>query len=96
LQTSAAEWGPRSALNLPALATTVGALAAALERLAGPQASALLDWQPDARIAAIVNGWPSCFAAERAQRLGLRPDASVDALLHAYITDHPDAFRIRP
>jgi len=96
LQTSAAEWGPRSALNLPALATTVGALAAALERLAGPQASALLDWQPDARIAAIVSGWPSCFAAERAQRLGLRPDASVDALLHAYVADHPDAFRIRP
>lgn len=94
LQTNAEAWGLRTALNLPALATTVGELAAALERFAGPEARNLLDWQPDARIAAIVSGWPSCFEAERARRLGLLPDASVDALLRAYTTDHPEAVRL--
>ena len=88
---SAAEWGPRAAVNLPALATTVGEIAAALERLAGPAATALLDWAPDARIAGIVGAWPSRFEAHRAAALGLQPDASVDALLHAYVQDHPEA-----
>jgi len=91
---SADAWGPRAAVNLPALATTVGAIAAALERLAGPAATALLDWVPDPRIAAIVGAWPSHFEARRAAALGLQPDADVDALLRAYVQDHPDAVRL--
>ena len=91
LQASEAEWGPRTAVNLPALATTVGEIAAALARLAGPAATGLLDWQADARIAAVVGGWPSRFNAARARGLGLLPDASVDALLQAYVQDHPEA-----
>jgi len=91
LQTSDSQWGPRTALNLPALATTVGEIAAALARLAGPAATALLDWQRDERIAAIVGGWPSRFDAARARGLGLLPDDSVDALLQAYGRDHPEA-----
>lgn len=94
LHTHPADWGPRTALNLPALSTTVGELAAALERLAGPQAGRLLDWQPDERIAAIVNSWPSHFHTERAHRLGLRADTSVDALLRSYVADHPEAVRL--
>ncbi len=91
LQASEGEWGPRTAVNLPALSTTVGELAAALQRLAGPAAAELLDWQLDERITAIVGGWPSRFDAARARALGLLPDASVDALLQAYVRDYPDA-----
>ncbi len=94
LTTDEATWGPRTALNLPALSTTVGDIAAALQRLAGPAATALLDWRPDARIAAIVGGWPSRFDAARARGLGLLPDASIDALLAEYVHDHPDAVRL--
>lgn len=94
LQAGTAEWGPRSALNLPALSTTVGELAAALQRLAGPEATALLDWQPDARIKAIVGGWPSRFHTARAAALGLAPDPGVDALLQAYVADAPQAVRL--
>lgn len=94
LETGEADWGPRTALNLPALSTTVGEIAAALERLAGPAATALLDWQPDARIAAIVGGWPSRFDAARARGLGLLPDPTVDALLQSYVSDHPEAVRL--
>lgn len=84
-QTSAPHWGARTAVNLPALSTTVGDMAQALARVGGPAAAGLLDWQPDARVAAIVGGWPSRFNAQRAQQLGLQPDASVDALLQDYL-----------
>lgn len=91
LTTSGCVWGPRSALNLPALSTTVGDIAAALERAAGPAALALLDWQPDERVAAIVGAWPSRFDAARARGLGLLPDASVDAIVAQYLRDHANA-----
>ncbi len=85
VQTTQQAWGPRTALNFPALSTTVGDIVQALERLAGSQTSALLDWVPDARIAAIVGGWPHQFDATRAQTLGLLGDASIDALIQEYI-----------
>ena len=91
LQAPAAAWGTRTALNLPALSTRVGDIAAALGRLAGPAATQLLDWQPDARIATIVGGWPSRFDAARARGLGLLPDPSIDALLQDYVQAHPEA-----
>ncbi|HSI56395.1 MAG TPA: NAD-dependent epimerase, partial [Ideonella sp.] len=62
-----------------------------LGRLAGPAATQLLDWQPDARIATIVGGWPSRFDAARARGLGLLPDPSIDALLQDYVQAHPEA-----
>lgn len=94
LTTGADAWGPRSALNLPALSTTVGELADALGRVAGPPALALLDWQPDGRIADIVGAWPSRFDAARARGLGLLPDASVDALVAQYVREHRDAVHL--
>lgn len=94
LTTGAEAWGPRTALNLPALSTTVGEIAAALGRVAGPAALALLDWQIDARITSIVGGWPSVLDAARARQLGLVPDASVDALVAQYVRAHGDAIRL--
>ncbi|MBQ0931819.1 NAD-dependent epimerase/dehydratase family protein [Ideonella sp. 4Y16] len=85
------DWGPRTALNLPALSTTVGEIAGALGRLAGPAALALLDWVPDARIGAIVSAWPSRFDTARAHALGLSPDASVDELLAQYVRENRSA-----
>lgn len=79
------QWGPRTAVNLPALSTTVGEIAQALARTAGADTAQLLDWTADTRIASIVGGWPSRFNAQRAHDLGLRADSSVDALLQDYI-----------
>lgn len=94
LTTGAEAWGPRTALNLPALSTTVGDIAAALGRVAGPAALDLLDWQPDERVAAIVGAWPSRFDATRARGLGLLPDASVDALVAQYVREYRDAIHL--
>lgn len=95
LQAPAADWGPPTAVNLPAISTTVGAMAQALAELAGPEAAGLLDWQPDARITALVGGWPARFHPARALALGLQPDADVAELLRTYAADHPEAL-MRP
>ena len=85
IQTDSDEWGARTAVNLPALSTTVGDMAKALERVAGESAVRLLDWIPDPRIEAIVGGWPPHFNSQRAKKLGLQADTSIDALLQEYI-----------
>jgi len=88
---SASEWGGHTAVNLPGLTITVGEMVAALERVAGKQASALIDWQPDAQIARIVTSWPRRVAAKRAERLGLAADASFEAILREYVRENPQA-----
>jgi nucleoside-diphosphate-sugar epimerase len=88
---SAAEWGARTAMNLPALTTTVREMAAALGRVAGPEAEGLIDWEPDPRIGSIVTSWPSRIHAARAEALGLRADESFDAILHGYLRENPQA-----
>ena len=93
-QASDAEWGQRTAINLPSLTTTVGAMAAALERVAGPQASALLDWQPDPAIEKLVRSWPGEVAWDRARGLGLANDASFEAIVREYIEENPQAVRL--
>jgi len=85
---SAAEWGARTAINLPALTTTVREMAQALERIAGKDATGLIDWEPDAAIAKIVTSWPSRIHAARAEALGLKADASFDAILRDYVREN--------
>lgn len=91
---SAAEWGARTAVNLPALTTTVGEMAQALERVAGKEATALIDWEPDAQIAKIITSWPSRFAPKRAQALGLAADESFEAILRDYVRENPQAVKL--
>lgn len=90
-EVSEARWGPRTAMNLPSLATTVGEMAAALGRVAGAQAVALLDRTPDAAIARIVKTWPGRFNAARAKALGLKADADFDSVIRDYVRENPDA-----
>ena len=91
---SASEWGSRTAVNLPALTTTVREMAAALERVAGPQASALIDWQPDPLIQKMITSWPSRFHPARANQLGLQADASFEAIVRAYVAENPAAVKM--
>ncbi|MGI8870368.1 MAG: D-erythronate dehydrogenase [Mycobacteriales bacterium] len=79
--TSDAAWGGRTAVNLPALSVTVGEMVAALERAAGPEATALIDWSPDADIVRIVETWAPRVRADRAARLGLNPDPDFDSII---------------
>ena len=80
-------WGGRSAVNLPALTVTVTDMVAALERVAGPAASALIDWVPDPAVAGIVASWPARFRADRAVRLGLAPDPDFDSVIKMHLAE---------
>lgn len=85
------QWGPRTGLNLPALTTTPSEMAAALERVAGTAATALIDWIPDAAIGNIVNTWPARIHSVRASGLGLLPDESFEDIIRDYIRETPYA-----
>lgn len=93
-EASDAEWGPRIALNLPSLATTVGDMAAALGRVAGSAATDLLDRTPDPAIARIVRTWPGRFDWTRARALGLHADESFDQVIRDYVRESPDAVKL--
>ena len=80
-------WGGRSAVTLPALTVTVGDMVAALERVAGAEVSALIDWVPDPAVARLVTSWPARIRADRAQRLGLAPDPDFDSIIRTHRTE---------
>ncbi|MDO8458092.1 MAG: NAD-dependent epimerase/dehydratase family protein [Burkholderiaceae bacterium] len=87
-------WGPRTGMNLPALTTTPGEMAAALERVAGAAATALIDWTPDPAIRDIVKTWPARIHAARACGLGLLPEESFDDIVQEYIRENPYAVKL--
>ncbi|HUK71581.1 MAG TPA: hypothetical protein VLW50_22910 [Streptosporangiaceae bacterium] len=80
-------WGGRSAVNLPALTVTVADMVAALERVAGAEVSALIDWAPDPVVAGIVTSWPARFRADRAARLGLTPDPDFERVINLHLAE---------
>jgi nucleoside-diphosphate-sugar epimerase len=83
-------WGGRSAVTLPALTVTVADMVAALERVGGPEASALIDWVPDPAVARLVASWPARIRADRAERLGLAPDPDFGSIIGMYLAEARD------
>jgi D-erythronate 2-dehydrogenase len=79
--------GHQRNLTMPGLAATVGEEIAALERVAGPAAVALIRRAPDATIARIVAGWPKAFEARRAMLLGFAGETSFDEIIRVHIED---------
>ena len=84
-------WGPRSALNLPAVHTTVGEMAQTLRQVAGEQVHSLLDWAIDPAIERIVKGWPTRIASPRARALGMTPNENFKEIVRMHMQEnHPD------
>jgi nucleoside-diphosphate-sugar epimerase len=81
---SSAEWGSPTAVNLPALTTTVADMVAALAEVAGEAVTRHIQWQPDPQIAAVVGSWPARFDTARAQRLGLSPEPDFETIIRRY------------
>lgn len=92
-QASDRDWGPLTAMNLPAMTTQVGAMADALKNIAGDAYHALLKWQLDTKIEQIVQTWPARIASPRAHALGLQADTDFSTIVRAYISENPDAVR---
>ncbi len=86
-EASAESLGGRLALNLPSLNVTVAEMLAALEAVAGKAVRERVSFARDERIAGIVSRWPAGATARRAQRLGLKADASFEDIVRQYIDD---------
>jgi D-erythronate 2-dehydrogenase len=83
-------WGSRTAMNLPALATTPRSMAGAMDRVVGYAASDLIDWTDDPVIGAIVRSWPASIDTPRANALGLSPEASFDDIVREYLDNESE------
>lgn len=84
------QMGPRRGLSLPGTAATVGEQIAALERIAGPKATALIKREPDDTIMSIVANWPRSFDPVRARALGFEAEPDMDTIIRVYIEDEMD------
>ncbi len=82
-----AELGWRRNLTMPGYSATVAEQIAALTRVAGPKAAALIRRERDPKIDAIVAGWPRDFNADRALALGFRAESSFDDIIRVHIED---------
>jgi D-erythronate 2-dehydrogenase len=87
-QSSDEAWGPLTALNLPALPTTVGDMADTLLRVAGAEVHSRLSWKIDPVIEKIVSCWPTRITSPRARALGMVPNASFEEIVRAHIAEN--------
>jgi D-erythronate 2-dehydrogenase len=94
-EVSSETWGPLNAMNLPALCTSVGEMATALERVAGKAATDLLDWTPDPAILKLVNTWPGNVSSTRSNGLGLHADTDFETIIRDYIRENPEAIKLK-
>jgi D-erythronate 2-dehydrogenase len=74
-------------VNLPGLSVTIAEMAAALERVAGPEVSGRIRWERDPRIERMVMGWPGRVDTTRATDLGFPADESLDEIIRAHIAE---------
>jgi nucleoside-diphosphate-sugar epimerase len=73
-------------INPPGATVTVAELLAALDAVS-PGASALVDREPDAAIARIVESWPAAFETTRARALGFTPQEPLATLVRAFVAE---------
>jgi len=71
----------------PGLTVTIGEIVEALDRAGGEEAIQHLKWEPDLNIINIVGGWPGGFESVRGRELGFQSDASIDAIIQAFVED---------
>lgn len=77
----------RRALNLPGVSCTVEEQIEALRDVAGNDAVALIQHQPDPAIMKIVEGWPRNFDPQRAIDLGFVAEPDFASIIKVYIED---------
>jgi nucleoside-diphosphate-sugar epimerase len=83
----AAVWGRDRSVMMAGLTCTAGSIVDALRRIAGDEVAARISWAPHAPTRRVINSWPTAFANNKARRIGLEPDASVDEIIQNYIEE---------
>lgn len=80
-------FGHTRAMNLPSLTVSIGEMVEALQAFGRTRRLGRVSWEADARLQAVVDGWPSNFVSERASKNGIRADADFGEIIRAFIED---------
>lgn len=83
----ASAWPSGRVVNLPGITEPLPKMIAALGRVAGAKVAARVSWKLDARIDAIVQGWPNAIRTARALAMGFKADADFETIVRDYIAD---------
>ncbi len=83
----ASAWGSNRVLNLPGITVSVAQMLEALAKISGAQVPKRVAFKLEARIEAIVAGWPVRFETPRALAMGFKADTGIDAVIRDYIAD---------
>jgi nucleoside-diphosphate-sugar epimerase len=84
---SATALGASRVINLPGLSVTVSEMAAALDRVAGPDVVGRIRWVRDPQIERMVSTWPGAWDTSRALALGFPQDESFEAVIRRHIAE---------
>ncbi|NHC60882.1 D-erythronate dehydrogenase [Paenalcaligenes suwonensis] len=79
--------GARRSLFMPGVSVTVDEQIQALRRIAGDEATRLIQYQPNPDIQKMVTGWAPGFDAKRALALGFSAEQNFDEIIQQYIDD---------
>jgi nucleoside-diphosphate-sugar epimerase len=79
--------GPQRIVNLPGITVTVAEMIAALERVAGPEATARIVFEEVPAVKRIVSSWPARFDVSRALSLGFGRDPDFESLIRWFLAD---------
>lgn len=79
--------GPFRAFMLPGITVSVAGMLDTLREVGGDEALARVRHEPDARIQAIVSGWPRRFTTRRADQLGFHSDKDFREIVEAFLDE---------
>jgi nucleoside-diphosphate-sugar epimerase len=83
----ASAFGTHRSLLLPAVSASVRDIIEAVRRAGGDKAASLITIEPDPKIQRIVDTWPRTIRAAKAEKLGFRADANIDAIVATYVAE---------
>lgn len=79
--------GTQRCFALPGRTHRIGDMVEAMQRIAGPEPAALIRWQRDPEIEAIVGGWKARFRPDKALALGFVADESFEDNIRFFLED---------
>lgn len=84
-------FGTYRSVLLPAVPATVKEMIEAVRRAGGDAAAKRIAMRPDPKIQRIVDTWPGAVRARRAEEMGFRADADIDAIVASFLAERTAA-----
>ncbi len=84
---SAEGFGFNRCINLPGRTDTIGDMIGAMTSVTGPEAESRITWQSDPAVEAVVGGWRSEFAPNKALGMGFVADKSFADTVQWFLED---------